>query len=490
MSEVVVLEGVSVTRDGRPILQQVDWTVRDGERWVVLGPNGAGKTTLLELASLYLYPSAGRVKVLGAVHGHADVRAMRPRIGYASAALARLLRGDLSVLEAVATGRSGVLDPFWARPGAKDVTVAAALLERLGCGALAARALGTLSEGERQRVQIARALMASPDLLLLDEPSAGLDLGARELLVRSLTGLAGDRRMRAIVFVTHHVEEIPSGFTHGLLLRGGRVLAAGPLEETLSAAALSACFGVPLTAELRGGRWSAHAADEPKRSAEAPAGAADASLAGAQDASRAGAQRGRVRDPDGRLKAFRPLAPEQRIDALDRSLAAYVVGDYFAAHEILEPGWMGSDDPAERALHQGLIKLAAAGVHAVRGNPEGVRRNLEGAAGRLARVPDAADGALGAALERVDLPATRAWIAALLAVVETAHDAVVLAHVARLVAVAPAPVRRVAPGSTATTGTASDHWAAATGAAVTDDSPSTEDRPAPQNLADGSLTPG
>ncbi len=478
----MVLEGVSVTRDGRPSLQQVDWTVRDGERWVVLGPNGAGKTTLLEVASLYLYPSAGRVRVLGAVHGQADVRAMRPRIGYASAALARLLRGDLSVLEAVATGRSGVLDPFWTRPGAKDVAVAAALLERLGCGALAARALGTLSEGERQRVQIARALMASPDLLLLDEPSAGLDLGARELLVRSLTGLAGDRRMRAIVFVTHHVEEIPSGFTHGLLLRGGRVLAAGPLEETLSAAALSACFGVPLTAELRGGRWSAHAADEPKRSAEAPAGAAGAPLAGAQ--------RGRVRDPDGRLKAFRPLAPEQRLDALDRSLAAYVVGDYFAAHEILEPGWMGSDDPAERALHQGLIKLAAAGVHAVRGNPEGVRRNLEGAAGRLARVPDAADGALGAALERVDLPATRAWIAALLAVVETAHDAVVLAHVARLVAVAPAPVRRVARGSTDATGAASDRGPATADAPVTDDSPSTEDRLAPENLADGSLTPG
>jgi iron complex transport system ATP-binding protein len=496
MPDVVVLEGVSLTRDGRPILEEIDWVVREGERWIVLGPNGAGKTTLLEVASLYLFPSTGRVTVLGATHGRADVRPLRSRIGYASAALARLLHPDLTVLQAVATGRSGVLDPYWAEPAPEDVSLAVALLARLGCSTLAQHALGTLSEGERQRVQVARALMASPDLLLLDEPSAGLDLGARELLVRSLVGLAADRRMRSIVFVTQHVEEIPAGFTHALLLRRGRVLAAGPLESTLTAKSLSACFGLPLEVEARNGRWSARAADLPRtakghppagrparprervHSAETrgPLGPRESGTGGGPAAATArvegpgaggvsspgegsgredlddpmdgediGEGRALVRDPDGRLKAFRPLPPEERLGALDRSLAAYAAGDFFAAHEILEPGWMGSDDQAERALHQALIKLAAAGVHAVRGNPEGVRRNLQGSARRLALVPDESTGTLGDAIRRVDLAATRGWIDAALAAFEHAPDAATLDILAGLIAAGPAPVSRPAP---------------------------------------------
>ncbi len=465
---MVVLEGVSLTRDGRPILGGIDWVVRDGERWVVLGPNGAGKTTLLEVASLYLFPSAGRVTVLGATHGRADVRPLRSRIGYASAALARLLHPDLTALQAVATGRSGVLDPYWAVPDEEDVALAASLLARLGCSALAQHELGTLSEGERQRVQIARALMASPDLLLLDEPSAGLDLGARELLVRSLAGLAADRRMRAIVFVTHHVEEIPAGFTHVLLLREGRALAAGPLAPTLTAKALTACFGLPLVIEARNGRWLARATDlagsprgrssegGPARTKDRAPGDSPGDSPGdpadpgeSRDEPGIGGGRTLIRDPDGRLKAFRSLPPEERLGALDRSLAAYAAGDFFAAHEILEPGWMGSDDQAERALHQALIKLAAAGVHAVRGNPEGVRRNLQGSARRLALVPDEATGTLGDAIRRVNLATTRAWIAAAVAAFEHASDAAALDSLARLVAAGPAPVSGPAPAAPA-----------------------------------------
>ena len=548
----MTLEGVSLFREGQPILRDVDWSVRDGQRWVVLGPNGAGKTTLLEVASLYLFPSTGLVTVLGAVHGRTDVRPMRRRIGYASAALARLLHPDLTVLEAVATGRSGVLDPYWAEPDDDDHALASALLRRLGCSALAGHQLGTLSEGERQRVQIARALMASPDLLLLDEPSAGLDLGAREQLVRSLAGLAADPRMRAIVFVTHHVEEIPTGFTHVLLLRSGRVLAAGPVQETLTPKLLSACFGLPLGVEARNGRWTAWAVDDAAdhegwrggtragsagstrgdgaaaarsgqpggggspgdgsrrgwRRGAGPAGPGDPGVpgerppagqrrpesearppadtaapgrgrepaaagsgpmgGGADPAARSGstegaaadeeppppgdvARGGLVRDPDGRLKAFRPLDPAARLAALDRFLDAYLAGEFFEAHEILEPGWMGTDDPAERALHQGLIKLAAGGVHAVRGNPEGVRRNFAGAARRLAMVPPEADDVLGAALARVDLAAIRAWLQATLEELEAAPDEAAGAAVAGRVAATPAPVRR-SPGDVATAG--------------------------------------
>ncbi len=444
MSDVVRLEQVSLSRGGQPILRAVDWTVRDGERWAVLGPNGAGKTTLLEIASLYLFPSSGRVTVLGAVHGRSDIRPLRSRIGYASAALARLLHRDSTALEAVATGRTGVLDPYWAAPSEEDVAAARRLLERLGAVDLADHPLGTLSEGERQRVQIARALMAAPDLLVLDEPSAGLDLGSREVLVSSLAGLAADPLVRAIVFVTHHVEEIPPGFSHALLLRAGRVVAAGPIAETLTPATLSACFGLALSLTVTGGRWMARATGPAAVGIEAAgshaAGAGDAATGPRRPTAepehegsgrrgdpgdRDGAvetRHGLLRDPDGRLKAYRPLAPRARLEALTRALDAYVAGEFFAAHEILEPAWMGTDDQSERALYQGLIKVAAAGVHATRGNARGVLRNLEGASVRLARAPDAADGILGEALALVDLQAVRAWVAVATTVVADALD--------------------------------------------------------------------
>jgi len=450
VSDVVVLDQVCLTRDGQPILRDVDWTVRDGERWVVLGPNGSGKTTLLEVASLYLYPSSGRVTVLGAVHGRTDIRPLRARIGYASAALARLLHPDATALLAVATGRTGVLDPYWAVPTDADLAAARDLLGRLGCAELVDHELRTLSEGERQRVQIGRALMAAPELFVLDEPGAGLDLGAREILVRSLGGLAADRRVRAVVFVTHHVEEVPAGFTHGLLLRAGSVIAAGPIAEVMTGDALTACFGLPLVVDARDGRWAARAPDQQgtvgsRRAEGEHVTAGTTRVAGPGAAGSPGRTRGtdvRVRDPDGRMKAFRPLAPPARLDALSRALAAYVSGDFFAAHEILEPAWMGTDDQAERALYQGLIKLAAAGVHAVRGNPEGVRRNLRGAAARLARVPATTSGPLGEALVSVDVSATRTWIAAALAALEPeAATMVPLARVTSLLAVTPAPVR-------------------------------------------------
>jgi iron complex transport system ATP-binding protein len=401
---------VGVVRDGRWILSGVDWTVRSGERWVVLGPNGSGKTTLLEILSTYLYPSAGTVTVLGERHGHTDVRLLRRRIGYASAHLARMLDNRLTALEAVVTARTAALHPGWDQFASADVRRARSLLRSVGSEQFAGHTLGTLSEGERQRVQIARALMSRPELLLLDEVSAGLDLGARERLVRRLTALAADPASPVIVFVTHHVEEIPRHFTHALLLREGRPFALGPIDEALTEASLSGCFGLPITLERRGGRFVARGVD--RRS--------DRDLG-----------RRVVVGPDGRAKALRPIPPPRRIAALDAGLDALVAGEYFEAHELLEPAWMGTRDPVERDLYQGLIKLAAAGVHAWRRNPEGVRKNLEGARLRLAAVasdpalPGAAapsdprgrrrsPATLGAALARVDVAATLRWVEAAL----------------------------------------------------------------------------
>ena len=404
--EVAVLSGVGVVRDGRWILSGVDWTVRPGERWVVLGPNGSGKTTLLEILSTYLYPSAGSVTILGERHGHTDVRLLRRRIGYASAHLARMLDNRLTALEAVVTARTAALHPWWDRFTPADVRRARDLLRGVGSEQFAGHTLGTLSEGERQRVQIARALMSRPELLLLDEVSAGLDLGARERLVRRLTALAADPASPVIVFVTHHVEEIPRHFTHALLLRDGRPFALGPIDEALTEASLSGCFGLRITLERRGGRFVARGVD---RRSERDLG------------------RRVVVGPDGRAKALRPIPPPRRIAALDAGLDAFVAGEYFEAHELLEPAWMGTRDPVERDLYQGLIELAAAGVHAWRRNPEGVRKNLEGARLRLAAVasdpalPGAAapsdprgrrrsPATLGAALARVDVAATLRWV--------------------------------------------------------------------------------
>jgi len=272
MSVVLDLAGVSVVRDGTPVLDQVDWTVREGERWVVLGPNGAGKTTLLQLAATTLFPTRGTVRVLGERLGAVDVFELRPRIGLSSAALADRIPSGERVLDVVVTASYAVMGRFRERYEAFDEARARRLLARFGVGRLADRRFGTLSEGERKRVQLCRALMPDPELLLLDEPAAGLDLGGREDLVRRLGGLAVDPAAPVLVLVTHHVEEIPPGFTHALLLRRGRVVSAGPVAAALSAATLSETFALPLRLHHDGARWSARADALPRSPQGAGAG--------------------------------------------------------------------------------------------------------------------------------------------------------------------------------------------------------------------------
>jgi iron complex transport system ATP-binding protein len=256
---VVGLEGVSVVRSGNVLLDAVDWTVRDGERWVLLGPNGSGKTTLIAVAATYLWPSRGSVAVLGQTVGAVDVRELRRRIGLVSAALETRIPAGLSALEVTLSGATGATAPWWDRPGRAVLERAAELLAQVGCSALRDRRFELLSSGEKQRVQIARALMADPALLLLDEPAAGLDLGAREQLAVLLARLNADRALAATVVVTHHVEEIASGTTHALVLSAGRVVAAGPLSTTLSGPVLSQAFGLPLRVERFGTRYAAQA---------------------------------------------------------------------------------------------------------------------------------------------------------------------------------------------------------------------------------------
>jgi iron complex transport system ATP-binding protein len=251
------LDGVGLDRDGTSILRGIDWCVADGERWVVLGPNGSGKTSLLRIASLYLHPSRGEVAVAGEVLGHTDVRALRTRIGLASPAFGDLLRPQLTAVEVVVTARHAALEPWWHAYDDADRARARTLLERFGVAHVADRPIATASSGERQRVLLARAFAGDPVLVLLDEPTAGLDLGGREDLVARL-GALGDRGP-ATVLVTHHVEEVPTGTTHALLLRAGAVLAQGRIDDVLTEPALSATFGLPLTLQRHGSRWSARA---------------------------------------------------------------------------------------------------------------------------------------------------------------------------------------------------------------------------------------
>jgi iron complex transport system ATP-binding protein len=249
----------------QPVLGGVDWDVGPGERWVVLGSNGSGKTSLLRLAGGWVFPTAGTVDVLGHRLGRVDIRALRRRLGYASGALTSMLRPGVTGLEIVMAAKNAALETWWHTYDDADRERARSLLERMGCGHLADRAVVTASDGERQRVQLARTLMVDPDLLLLDEPTAGLDLGGREALVTRLAELAADPDAPPTVLVTHHTEEIPPGFTHALLLRAGQVLAAGPLDETVTAENLSACFDTTVTLERRNGRFIALAAPQEAR---------------------------------------------------------------------------------------------------------------------------------------------------------------------------------------------------------------------------------
>jgi iron complex transport system ATP-binding protein len=254
------LVGVDLERGGRLALRAVDWEVGSRQRWVVLGPNGSGKTTLLQLASGYLHPTRGTAHVLGHQLGRVDVRRLRERIGLVSAAVTRQVVPTVTAAQLVLSGRHGALEPWWHDYGETDAAEARRLLDTAGFGTIADRPFGVLSEGERQQVLLARAVMTRPQLMLLDEPCAGLDVAGRERLVHRLGGLAAQAGSPPIVLVTHHVEEIPPAFTHLLLLRKGSVVAAGPLGEALTSANLSRCFGMPLQLAGTAGRWTCRGA--------------------------------------------------------------------------------------------------------------------------------------------------------------------------------------------------------------------------------------
>lgn len=257
MSPVLKLQGVTVRRGRKLLLNNVSFQIEEGQRWVILGPNGAGKTTLLQIASGRLFPTTGTAQVLDETLGAVDVFELRPRIGLCSNAVANSIPGHETALNTVLTAAYGVTGRWREQYERFDERRAFGLLNTWGVGTVFDRPFATLSEGERKRVQIARALMTDPELLLLDEPGAGLDLAGREELVSSISELVDWADAPATVLVTHHLEEIPPGFTHVLMLRDGELVAAGPMGETLTSENLSATFDLPLELAEREGRYSA-----------------------------------------------------------------------------------------------------------------------------------------------------------------------------------------------------------------------------------------
>lgn len=252
------LTDVGLRRGDDQVLTDITWRVQRDERWVVLGANGCGKTSLIRIAALYDHPSTGSVRVLGELLGRTDVRSLRRRVGFVSSAFVDLVRRDLIASDVVMCALNASLEPWWHQYTDDDRARAVASLDRLGIARLATHRFGTLSSGERQRVQLARALMTDPELLLLDEPTAGLDIAGREEFVADLDAIGADGTPLALV--THHLEEIPSSFTHVLVLGTGTVLASGPIDETLTASVLSEAAGIPVVIERHGGRWAARAA--------------------------------------------------------------------------------------------------------------------------------------------------------------------------------------------------------------------------------------
>ncbi|MEV0946176.1 ABC transporter ATP-binding protein [Rhodococcus sp. NPDC049939] len=254
---LIEFDDVHLRRAGNTLVGPVSWKVELDERWVVLGPNGAGKTSLLRIAAAELHPTSGRAHVLGERLGRVDVNELRPRIGLSSSALANRVPGDEVVRDLVVSAGYALLGRWHEHYDSLDTDRAFEMLKSLGADHLASRTYGTLSEGERKRVLIARALMTDPELLLLDEPAAGLDLGGREELVSRLTDLAADPDAPATVLITHHVEEIPPGFTHALLLNEGRVVSQGLLDQVITAENLSETFGAPMSLDKVDGRFFA-----------------------------------------------------------------------------------------------------------------------------------------------------------------------------------------------------------------------------------------
>lgn len=260
MVEVIRLQDVTLRRGENQILDGVSWSVDGSERWVILGPNGAGKTSLITIAAARSHPTSGTALILGEQLGETNTQDLRIRVGFASAALADLIPPQEKVRDIVMTAAYGVMGRWRETYEGIDERRTDDLLAAFGIQAFKEREFVTLSEGERKRVQIARALMADPEVLLLDEPAAGLDLGGREDLLAAMSELAGDRRSPAIVMVTHHVEEIPPQFTHVMLIRAGRVVAAGPIESTLTEDNLSKAYDMPVILTSDAGRYTARRA--------------------------------------------------------------------------------------------------------------------------------------------------------------------------------------------------------------------------------------
>lgn len=259
MASVLQFSDVSVVRSSNSILSSIDWSVASDERWVVLGPNGAGKTTLLQLAAALIHPSSGEARVLDDALGAVDVFELRPRIGFASTALAKRIPRDETVLNVVLTAAYSVTGRWNEVYEDVDTRRARRVLAEWKLDSLAERKFGELSDGEQKRVQIARSVMTDPELLLLDEPAASLDLGAREELLRLLSGYATAPEAPAMVMVTHHVEEIPRGFGHAMLLADGEVQFAGPIDEVLTSQNISDTFGLALEITEQDGRYTARA---------------------------------------------------------------------------------------------------------------------------------------------------------------------------------------------------------------------------------------
>lgn len=259
MNEVLKFDQVSISRGGKAILSDISWTVAPNERWVIVGPNGAGKTTLLRVAGTHLQPSTGTVQVLGKTLGEVNVFDLRTRIGFASSAVANRIPNSENVLDAVMTASYAITGRFKESYGEVDIRRAKRVLGEWQLSDYADRPFGTLSDGERKRTQIARAVMPDPELLLLDEPVASLDIGSREATIKILGGYASHPDAPAIIMVTHHLEEIPTGFTHALILKDGKITASGPITQTLTTEKLSEAYGIPLEVVFFGGRFAVRA---------------------------------------------------------------------------------------------------------------------------------------------------------------------------------------------------------------------------------------
>ncbi len=257
MTTVINFKDVSLVRDGKSILDRIDWQVDDSQRWVIIGPNGAGKTSLLRLAAAQLHPTAGDAEILGERLGEVNVFELRTRIGFASSALAAHIPNSETVLDAVMTAAYAVTGRWNEKYDEIDERRARRVLAEWHLQDFADRAFGTLSDGERKRTQIARSVMTDPELLLLDEPVASLDLAARESTIKIIGSYASAPEAPAIVMVTHHLEEIPAGFTHALILSQGRVFAAGEIAHTITSEKISEAFGLAITVDSVNGRYRA-----------------------------------------------------------------------------------------------------------------------------------------------------------------------------------------------------------------------------------------